>query len=86
MTGTVEPIGVCAQALSTITPAKAIEAYDFIVASLLRKARQAALMELRVGDRAALLFHPRLAKSGICPQQLVVLFAFDHVLPRGPRL
>ena len=31
MTGTVEPIGVCAQALSTITPAKAIEAYDFIV-------------------------------------------------------
>jgi hypothetical protein len=31
MTGTVEPIGVCAQALTTITPAKAIEAYDFIV-------------------------------------------------------
>jgi hypothetical protein len=33
ITGTVDPIGVCTQALSTITPAKAIKAYDFIVAS-----------------------------------------------------
>jgi hypothetical protein len=37
ITGTVDPIGVCTQALSTITPAKAIKAYNFIVASPLAR-------------------------------------------------
>ena len=42
-------------------------------------------MEFRIGDRATLLSHPRLAERGICPQQLLVKLAVDHVLPRIPR-
>src|SRR5262249_48230943 len=49
------------------------------------EASDATLVELRIGDRAAFLFHPRLAECGICPQQLLVLLAFNHVLLRGPR-
>src|SRR5262249_8053561 len=48
------------------------------------KAREAALAELRIGDSSTLLLHSRSPKSGICAQQLLVLFALDDFLPRHP--
>src|SRR5215831_4200689 len=43
------------------------------------KALQALAMELRIGDRAALLTHTRLAERRVCLEQPVVLFALRHV-------
>jgi hypothetical protein len=42
-------------------------------------------MELRIGDRTALLAHARFTESGICLQQSLLLLAFDHVLRRRPK-
>ena len=41
-------------------------------------------MEFRIADRAALLSHPRLAKSAVCLQLPLVPLAVDHILPRRP--
>src|SRR6516164_3991575 len=49
------------------------------------EARQAALMELRIGDRAALHAHPLPAEGAVCRQQLLVTLAVDDVLARIPR-
>ena len=43
------------------------------------KALQALVMKLRIGDRAALLTHTRLAERRVCLEQPVVLFALRHV-------
>src|SRR5207247_8840847 len=51
---------------------------------VLTEARNALGMEIRIGDRPALLAHPRLAESGVCFQQPIVAFALDHVPPRRP--
>ena len=50
------------------------------------EARDAALMQLRISDRAALYAHPLPTEGGICPQQLLIALAVDHVLPRIPGL
>src|SRR5215813_768556 len=43
------------------------------------KALQALVMKLRIGDRAALLTHTRLAERRVRLEQPVVLFALRHV-------
>lgn len=53
----------------------------FVSRFVVIEARNTALMELWIGDPSALLLHPRSPKGGICPQQLLVLFALDYVLP-----
>ena len=43
------------------------------------------MIELRIGDRTALLAPARFTESGICLQQSLLLLAFDHILPRRPK-
>ena len=50
-------------------------------ADVLIKARQTIGMKLRVGDRAALLLHPRLAKARARLKEPFITLALDHVLP-----
>src|SRR5215831_13942160 len=50
------------------------------------EAREAAFTKLRKGDPSTLLLHPRSSEGGVCPQQLLILLAFDHVVPRVPSL
>ena len=44
------------------------------------------MTKFRIGDRPALLAHPRLAESGISRQLPLILFTVDYVLPRRPGL
>src|SRR5499433_2567605 len=69
-----------ASGVAVITPRRLVSGFVVI------KAREAALTQLRIGDAAALLLHPRFPKSGICPQQPLVLLAFLYILLRGPGL
>jgi H+/gluconate symporter-like permease len=53
-----------------------------LAVNLSAEACDAALMELRIADRTALLSHSRLAERTVCLEHPFVLLAFDHALSR----
>jgi hypothetical protein len=50
---------------------------------VLRKAVEAALTQLRIGDWAALSAHSRLPKASIGFEESIVALALNHILPRS---